>query len=144
MPDPSREDAVNYAETLHETHPDVDLAFNYSSSFAWSQEEDPLTFEELGNLGYKYIFITLFGLHSGAHSCYEDFKKLAEADEEGQFDLEQRYLGHETESHHELSFVPRFQDIEAEFDPDAKQRQEESAGFSNEEEEAVITSEDDD
>jgi isocitrate lyase len=71
-------------------------------------------------------------------------KNIAENDEEAQFDLEDRYLGHPTESHHELSFVPRFQNIEAQFDPDAKQRQEESAGFSNEEEEAVITSEDDD
>ena len=144
MPDPSREDAVEYAETLHETHPDVKLAFNYSSSFAWSEEEDPLTFQELGDLGYKYIFITLFGLHSGAHAVYEDFKSLAQNDEQAQFDLEDRYLGHETESHHELSFVPRFQEIEAEFDPMAKQRQEESAGFSDEEEEAVITSGDDD
>jgi isocitrate lyase len=143
MPDPSREDAVKYAETLHETHPDVKLAFNYSSSFAWSEEEDPLTFQELGDLGYKYIFITLFGLHSGAHAVYEDFKSLAQNDEQAQFDLEDRYLGHETESHHELSFVPRFQNIEAAFDPMAKERQEESAGFSDEEEEAVITSDDD-
>jgi isocitrate lyase len=142
MPDPSREDAVEYAETLHETHPDVQLAFNYSSSFAWSEEEDPLTFQELGELGYKYIFITLFGLHSGAHAVYEDFKNLADNAEEAQFDLEGRYLDHETESHHELSFVPRFQDIEAQFDPQARQRQEESAGFT-EDGESVMTSDDD-
>jgi len=142
MPDPSREDAVAYAEKLHETHPDVKLAFNYSSSFAWSEEEDPLTFQELGDLGYKYIFITLFGLHSGAHAAYEDFKNIAENDERAQFDLEDRYLGHETESHHELSFVPRFQDIEAKFDPEARKRQEESAGFT-EEGDTVMTSDDD-
>ena len=53
MRDPSREDAINYAETIHETHPDLDLAFNYSSSFAWSEEDDPLTFEELDDLGYR-------------------------------------------------------------------------------------------
>jgi isocitrate lyase len=143
MPDPSREDAVNYAETLHETHPEVDLAFNYSSSFAWSQEEDPLTFQELGELGYKYQFITLYALHSGAHAVYEDMKNIAENNEEAQFDLEDRYLGHETESHHQLSFVPRFQDIEAQFDPEAKARMDSSAGFT-EEGETVMTSEQDD
>jgi len=143
MPDPSREDAVRYAETLKETHPGVDLAFNYSSSFAWSQEDDPLTFQELGELGYTYIFITLFALHSGAHAVYEDFKALAEDDERAQMDLEDRYLGHPTESHHELSFVPRFQEIEAQYDPEAKRRQESSAGFSEDEEQAVITSDDD-
>ena len=141
MPDPSREDAVEYAETIHETHPDLDLAFNYSSSFEWGAEEDPLTFEELGDLGYQYIFITLFGLHSGAHAAYEDFANIAENDEAAQFDLEERYIGHETESHHELSFVPRYQDIEAEFDPEARKRQEESAGFTEEENDPITASE---
>ena len=144
MPDPSREDAVEYAETIHETHPDLDLAFNYSSSFEWGAEEDPLTFEELGDLGYQYIFITLYGLHSGAHAAYEDFANIAENDEEAQFDLEERYIGHETESHHELSFVPRYQDIEAEFDPEARQRQEESAGFTEDENDPITASEGDD
>jgi isocitrate lyase len=139
MPDPSREDAVEYAETIHETHPDLKLAFNYSSSFAWSEEDDPLTFEELGNLGYKYIFITLFALHSGAHSVYEDFERLAEDDERAQFDLEGRYLDHPTESHHELSFVSRYQDIETQFDAEARERIEESEGFS-EDEASPITS----
>jgi len=143
MPDPSREDAVNYAETIHETHPDLDLAFNYSSSFAWSEEEDPLTFQELGDLGYQYIFITLYALHSGAHAVYEDMANIAENDERAQFDLEDRYLGHETESHHELSFVSRFQDIEAQFDPDAKARMEQSAGFTEEESDPLTSGDDD-
>jgi isocitrate lyase len=143
MPDPSREDAVRYAETIHETHPDLDLAFNYSSSFAWSEEDDPLTFAELGDLGYSYVFITLVGLHSGAHAVYEDFKRLAEAEEEAQFDLEDRYLGHPTESHHELSFVSRYQDVEMEFDPRARERIEGSEGFT-EEQSDPLTSESDD
>ena len=142
MPDPSREDAVRYAEQIHETHPDVRLAFNYSSSFAWSEEEDPLTFAELGDLGYEYIFVTLYALHSGAHAVYEDMSAIAEGAEQAQFDLEERYLDHETESHHELSFVPQFQQTEAAFDPDARRRQEESDGFT-EDDQTVITSEDD-
>ena len=141
MPDPSREDAIEYAETIHETHPDLDLAFNYSSSFAWSEEEDPLTFSELGDLGYQYIFITLYGLHSGAHAVYEDLQNIAENDEQAQFDLEDRYIGHETESHHELSFVPRYQDIESQFDPEARARQEESAGFTEDENDPITATE---
>ncbi|ELZ33627.1 pep phosphonomutase-like enzyme [Halogeometricum pallidum JCM 14848] len=137
MPDPSREDAVEYAETIHETHPDLKLAFNYSSSFAWSEEEDPLTFEELGNLGYEYIFITLFGLHSGAHSVYEDFQNLAENDEVGQMDLEERYIGHPTESHHELAFVSDYQETEMEFDREARERIESSEGFSEEQSDPI-------
>jgi isocitrate lyase len=144
MPDPSREDAIRYAEEIRETHPDLPLAFNYSSSFAWSEEDDPLTFAELGDLGYKYVFITLFALHSGAHSVYEDLLNLAENDERGQFDLEDRYLGHETESHHELSFVSRYQDIEMQFDADARARIEGSAGYAEEREATIRTEGDDD
>ena len=132
MPSPSREDAVNYAETIHETHPDLMLAFNYSSSFAWSEQDDPLTFAELGDLGYKYLFVTLFALHSGAYHVYEDFRNLAANAERGQFDLESRTIGHVTESHHELAFVDRFQALESQFDPEARRRIEESAGFKRE------------
>ncbi|WP_433631666.1 isocitrate lyase/PEP mutase family protein [Halomicrococcus sp. NG-SE-24] len=142
MPDPSREDAIEYAETIHETHPDLTLAFNYSSSFAWSEEDDPLTFDELGDLGYEYIFITLYALHSGAHSVFEDMVNIEENAEEAQFDLEDRYLGHETESHHDLSFVDRYQEIEKEFDPEANERIEGSEGYS-EDESDPITSETD-
>ena len=60
-------------------------------------------------------------------------KNLAENAEQGQFDLEEKYLGHETESHHELSFVDKFQDIEMEFDPEARSRIEGSEGFSEDE-----------
>jgi isocitrate lyase len=137
MPDPSREDAVEYAETIHETHPDLDLAFNYSSSFAWSEQDDPLTFEELGDLGYKYIFITLYGLHSGAHAVYEDMANIRENAEAAQFDLEDRYLGHETESHHELSQVSRYQDIETQFDPEARRRIEQSEGYAEDESDPI-------
>ncbi|MFC7044420.1 isocitrate lyase [Halobacteriaceae archaeon GCM10025711] len=143
MPDPSRDDAVEYAETIHETHPDLKLAFNYSSSFAWSEEDDPLTFQELGDLGYNYIFITLFALHSGAYHAYEDMKNLAENAEQGQFDLEDRYLGHITESHHYLSQVSRYQDLEAKFDPAAKVRIEESEGYSEDQADPISTNDDD-
>ncbi|MGB9964657.1 oxaloacetate decarboxylase [Halobacterium sp. CBA1126] len=141
MPDPSREDAVEYAETIHETHPDLDLAFNYSSSFAWSEQDDPLTFEELGDLGYEYIFITLYGLHSGAHAVYEDMENIAENAEQAQFDLEDRYLGHETESHHDLSLVSRYQDIETQFDPEARRRMEESEGFTEDQSDPITADE---
>lgn len=143
MPDPSRQEAINYAETIHETHPELPLAFNYSSSMAWSREDDPLTFAELGELGYRYIFVTLFALHSGAYHVYEDLQNVARQDERGQFDLEERYLGHETESHHELSFVSYYQDIETQFDAKADARIAASEGFAAGEEAPISTADDD-
>ena len=70
-------------------------------------------------------------------------KNLAENDEHAQFDLEDRYLGHETESHHELSFDSRFQDIEAQYDPEAKARMDASEGFTEEQNEPLTSGQDD-
>ena len=73
----------------------------------------------------------------------EGAENIAENDEAAQFDLEDRYLGHETESHHELSFVSRFQDIEAGYDPEAKARMEASEGFTEDENEPLTSEQDD-
>ena len=55
----SREPAIQFAEAMRQSHPNLPLSFNYSSSFKWSSDPNPLTFKELGELGYKFIFITL-------------------------------------------------------------------------------------
>src|SRR5512132_2461154 len=45
--------AIAFADGRRRTHPDLPLAFNYSSSFRWHQDPHPFTFRELGELGYK-------------------------------------------------------------------------------------------
>ncbi len=47
----AREPAIAFAKAMRETHPRLPLAFNYSSSFRWHQDPNPLTFKELGELG---------------------------------------------------------------------------------------------
>jgi len=64
----SREPAIEFAKAMRATHPDLPLAFNYSSSFKWSSDPDPLLFRELGELGYKFIFITLYAAHAGMYA----------------------------------------------------------------------------
>src|SRR5499426_4671719 len=59
-----REPAIAFAKAMRETHPNLPLAFNYSSSFRWSSDANPFLFRELGDLGYKFIFITLYAAHA--------------------------------------------------------------------------------
>src|SRR6266545_7502016 len=66
----SREPAIAFAKAMRETHPDLPLAFNYSSSFRWHEDPNPLLFRELGELGYKFIFITLFAAHAGMYAAW--------------------------------------------------------------------------
>src|SRR3989304_379352 len=72
----SREPAVAFARAMRETHPDLPLAFNYSSSFKWSSDPNPLLFRELGELGYKFIFITLYAAHAGTYATWNAMEDL--------------------------------------------------------------------
>src|SRR6185503_41323 len=50
----SREPAIAFARAMRQSHPNLPLSFNYSSSFKWNQDPQALTFRELGELGYKF------------------------------------------------------------------------------------------
>ena len=64
---PDLEEARKFAEAIHSKYPGKLLAYNLSPSFNWSKI-DPETLREfqkkLGEMGYKFQFITLAGFHS--------------------------------------------------------------------------------
>ena len=65
---PSLDDARRFAEAIKAQYPDQMLAYNCSPSFNWAKHMDQAamaTFQrELGEMGYKYQFITLAGFHN--------------------------------------------------------------------------------
>ena len=87
---------------------DLPLSFNYSSSFKWHRDAQALTFRELGELGYKFIFITLFGAHAAMHSVWNFMHELVKNEEQAQWKLERLKAGHPTESHHVMARVSHF------------------------------------
>jgi isocitrate lyase len=76
---PDIKQAKKFADAIHAQFPDQLLAYNCSPSFNWRKflsEEECETFQrELGELGYKFQFITLAGFHSVNLATFE----LAEA-----------------------------------------------------------------
>lgn len=76
---PSIEQAKKFADAIHAQFPDQQLAYNCSPSFNWqkflSLDECETFQRELGELGYKFQFITLAGFHSVNLATFE----LAEA-----------------------------------------------------------------
>lgn len=76
---PDIKQAKKFADAIHAQFPDQMLAYNCSPSFNWRKflsEEECETFQrELGELGYKFQFITLAGFHSVNLATFE----LAEA-----------------------------------------------------------------
>ncbi len=124
-----REPAVAFARAMRETHPDLPLAFNYSSSFKWSSDPNPFLFRELGALGYKFIFITLYAAHAGTYAVWNALEDLVKNQEQAQWTLEQVKAGHPTESHHVMARVAHFQELERRYIPGADERIGASAGF---------------
>jgi isocitrate lyase len=72
---PDIEQARRFAEAIHEKFPGKLLAYNCSPSFNWKKnlsDEDIATFQEqLGEMGYKFQFITLAGFHALNNSMFE-------------------------------------------------------------------------
>lgn len=71
---PDLEEARRFAEAIKREYPEQMLAYNCSPSFNWAKHLDKAQMEtfqrELGEMGYKYQFITLAGFHSLNHATF--------------------------------------------------------------------------
>ena len=72
---PNLTEAQKFADAIHEKFPEKMLAYNCSPSFNWSMNLDDLTIEifqeKLGEMGYKFQFVTLAGFHALNTSMFE-------------------------------------------------------------------------
>ncbi|EKO3966185.1 isocitrate lyase [Vibrio fluvialis] len=72
---PDLEEARKFAEAIHAQYPDQLLAYNCSPSFNWEKNLDAKTIakfqQELADMGYKYQFITLAGIHNMWFNMFE-------------------------------------------------------------------------
>jgi len=79
---PDLGEAREFAEAIHERFPGKPLAYNCSPSFNWKRylsPEEMLTFQEkLGEMGYKFQFVTLAGFHSLNYSMFELSRQYGE------------------------------------------------------------------
>jgi isocitrate lyase len=72
---PDLEEAQQFAAAIHEKFPGKLLAYNCSPSFNWKAHLDDETIAQfqtkLGEMGYKFQFITLAGFHALNFSMFE-------------------------------------------------------------------------
>ncbi|GDY24234.1 isocitrate lyase [Agarivorans sp. Toyoura001] len=72
---PCLEEARKFAEAIHAKHPEQLLAYNCSPSFNWRKNLDDETIakfqQELSDMGYKYQFITLAGIHNMWYNMFD-------------------------------------------------------------------------
>ena len=97
--EPDMDEAEQFAEAIHAEYPDRLLAYNCSPSFNWKQklsdEEISGFHERLGELGYRFQFITLAGFHTLNHSMFELARGYHENGMSAYADLQQAEFANE-------------------------------------------------
>lgn len=110
FPTSDREPVERFTSEIHKRFPDARFAFNWSSSFKWFNDPDPITFKQLGEMGVGFIFITLGGQHAMGHGLSVLLQAMAEKQEQGYIELQRQEWAEgsdfPTKSHHRFSGVP--------------------------------------
>jgi isocitrate lyase len=110
FPTAERGPTQQFHEEIRKRFPEARFAFNYSSSFKWFNEQDPMTFEELSEMGVRFIFITLAAQHAMGYGFSELLEGLKANQQDAYIELQRReWAGGEkvpTKSHHLFTGVP--------------------------------------
>lgn len=110
FPTSDRRPVEIFASEVRRRFPDARFAFNWSSSFKWYKDPNPLRFDELADLGVKFVFITLGGQHAMSFGLNHLLAAMRERGEEGYIDLQRLEWDESadvpTKSHHFFSGVP--------------------------------------
>lgn len=113
FPTAERGPVERFAGEIRKRFPEARFAFNYSSSFKWQNEKNPLTFDELGKMGVGFLFITLAMQHANGLAMTNLLEDLARSKERGYMDLQSQEWAEgrdiPTRSHHLYTGVPYHQ-----------------------------------
>ena len=120
FPTSDRGPVETFASEIRKRFPKARFAFNWSSSFKWYKDPNPITFAQLGDLGFKFIFITLGGQHASSYGLSVLLQDMAQHQEQGYINLQRKEwvdnTDFPTKSHHFFSGVPYHQLMGKEYD----------------------------
>ncbi|HZV79124.1 MAG TPA: isocitrate lyase/PEP mutase family protein [Candidatus Binatus sp.] len=110
FPTADREPVEEFTQAIRQRFPHARFAFNWSSSFKWFNEQNPMRFAELGHMGVGFIFITLGGLHAAGYGVSTLLQAMSARQEQGYIELQRQEwaAGNDipSKSHHFFSGVP--------------------------------------
>ncbi|OYD07345.1 isocitrate lyase [Paludifilum halophilum] len=100
---PDLEEARRFAEAIHAEYPGKMLAYNCSPSFNWKKklsEETIARFQdELGEMGYRFQFVTLAGFHALNNSMFELARGYKESGMAAYSQLQQKEFANEAKGY---------------------------------------------
>jgi isocitrate lyase len=115
FPTADRRPTEHFCSEIRKRFPNARFAFNYSSSFKWQNEKNPITWQDLADLGVGFIFITLALEHAAGHGMSTLLNDLKQKKEEGYMSLQRKEWADgadiPTRSHHLFTGVPYHQHV---------------------------------
>ncbi len=109
FPNSDRGPTETFATEVHKRFPQARFAFNWSSSFKWHTDPNPLRWTELAEMGYRFIFITLAAIHANGLGFGQLLQDLKREEQHGYIRLQRAEfadgLDLPTRSHHLFSGV---------------------------------------
>jgi isocitrate lyase len=109
FPNSDREPVERFSSEVRKRYPEARFAFNWSSSFKWYTDPDPLRWAELGEMGYRFIFITLAAIHANGLGFGQLLQGMHARDEAAYIELQRAEFADgidlPTRSHHLFSGV---------------------------------------
>jgi isocitrate lyase len=109
FPNSDREPTERFAGEVHKRFPRARFAFNWSSSFKWYRDPNPLRWSELAGMGYRFIFITLAAIHANGLGFGQLLQTLKRDEQHGYIELQRQEFDNAldlpTRSHHLFSGV---------------------------------------
>lgn len=110
FPTSDRAPVERFSWEIRKRFPHARFAFNWSSSFKWFNDPNPITFRDLGEMGVGFIFITLGAQHATAHGLSELLQAMSQREEHGYIELQRKEWAEgrdfPSKSHHHFSGVP--------------------------------------
>jgi isocitrate lyase len=110
FPTSDRGPVEEFSGRIRQRFPEAKFAFNYSSSFKWFNDAQPLTFADLGAMGIRFIFITLGAQHATGHGLSVLLQEMSQGQQQGYIELQKKEWekgkDFPTRSHHFFSGVP--------------------------------------
>jgi isocitrate lyase len=115
FPTAARGPVEQFSGEIRKRFPKARFAFNYSSSFKWHNEKNPMTWDDLGQLGVGFIFITLALQHAAGYGMSVLLDDLKHNKQDGYIALQRKEWADgvdiPTRSHHEFTGVPYHQHL---------------------------------
>jgi isocitrate lyase len=104
-----------FAQEIHREFPGLPLYFNYSSNLKW--HETPSTFDEIAELGYKAMHVSLAAMRVSMQATWDYAADLLARGAAAEIDFEKRSIGHPMGTFHQFAGFEKIKELESRYGP---------------------------